>query len=141
MGEIAGVKGLRLLAQQPVALGPFAPDVSQGKKYFIELQFEDGSIQNIGIENAVYNQLLLNLAGQGVGTEQRMVARARMASEKIGEVVAEKPLPLDATGKEVLDALNEVVHPPPVPSNSRLLDPFGEEGEYDDNDFYDGEDD
>lgn len=146
MGDIPGVKGFRLMEGQPVALGPFGADFSQGKRHRLEVTFDDGSIQNIDISETSYKGMLSNLARQGVGIEQRLVARAVVASEESRTVVAEKVMPLDVTPQEALETLKEVGKPAPEPPK---LQPTERPVRWSDDDlfyddlelFYDEEDD
>jgi DNA-binding GntR family transcriptional regulator len=76
------------------------------------------------------------MQGQPVTLEQRLVARAIVATEKDHKVVAEQVMPLDVTPKQAIEALKEVGKPP---SNSRLFDPFEEYDESYENDNPDWE--
>jgi hypothetical protein len=112
VADIPGLKGLRLMEGQPVALGPFGADFSQGKRHRLELELNDGSIHNIEISATAYKELLAGFARQGVTIEQRLMARAVVASEQDRTVVAEKAMPLDVTPKQAVEALKEVGRPP-----------------------------
>jgi hypothetical protein len=114
VGDVPGVKGLRLMEGQPVALGPLGPNFSQGKQHRLELTLEDGTIQNIGISETAYRELMAGLVRQGVTLEQRLMARAVVASEKDHEVVAEQAMPLDVSVKQAVETLKEVGKPSPL---------------------------
>lgn len=114
MGDVPGVRGLRLMEGQPVALGPLGPDFSQGKRCRLEITLEDNAIQNIDISETAYRELMAGLVRQGVTLEQRLVARAVVASEKDHKVVAEKVMPLDVSVKQSVETLKEVGRPAPT---------------------------
>lgn len=115
MADIPGLKNLRLLIQQPVAMGPIRLDLGMAKRYVLELTFDDGKVTNVPISKGAHDDILKNLSLQtGVAIEERIATQERVTGEKPADPGREKVLPLDATQHDVVKALYEVtgVHPP-----------------------------
>lgn len=100
---------MRLLVQQPVALGPVKWDFGQGKRHVLELMFDDGTAMNITISKGAHDDILAGLGRQaGVSIEQRVAAQERVIGEKPVDPGREKVLPLNATQQDAVNALREV---------------------------------
>ena len=118
MADIPGIKGLRLLAQQPVPVldlvkMAIAEPRRLPKRFALELQFEDGGIINVPLEQRVYDDIRRKLLSQeGIAIEERVAARGALAAAGATKPVTEEILPLDASGKDVYDALRRVADPP-----------------------------
>jgi hypothetical protein len=95
--DIPGIRDLRLLAQQPVALLPGrGVDISSQKTHFLELTFLDKSVTNIPITASAHDTILERLRQQGVPVQQRVSARGSVALPNIlGVATQESFLPLD----------------------------------------------
>jgi hypothetical protein len=116
MSDIPGFKNIRLMAQQPVAIGEMSLMKAIGfsqqldKRYTLEVTFETDLVVNVPLDVRLYSLILDELKRQpGVGLEQRMVARSAIASAGAEKAAPrEEGLPLDATGEQVYDALRAV---------------------------------
>lgn len=77
--SIPGLKNLRLLAVQPVALLPYGGvNMEQGKQYFMELTLDSGFIMNVPVTKKIHDEYLLRMKEQGTPIEQRVSAREEM---------------------------------------------------------------
>jgi hypothetical protein len=107
MAEVHGLRALRLIAGQPVALGSFGLDFSTERGYFVELEFNDGSIIAVPVKKLSYDNIIATFSRQKVAIEQRIVVRDRATVEgEQKKAAGEEPLPLDATPQDVAAALN-----------------------------------
>ncbi len=112
MADISGLKGMRLLVQQPVAIGPIRFDFGQSKRHVLELTFDDNTVMNISISKGAHDDILERLKLQtGVSIEQHVAAQEHVIGEKPTNPGREKALPLDATQEDAVKALREVTGP------------------------------
>lgn len=118
MADIPGFKTLRLLAQQPVAVTDLLRMAAIGnqrleKRYVLELGFEDGSVINVPLTRELHDHIKGRMLRQpGVAVEERMAARGALAATGEAKTVTEEILPLDASGKDVYEALRRVADGP-----------------------------
>ena len=107
MADIHGLRALRLIVGKPVALAPHGHDFSQAKGFFLEMEFNDGSVIDVGITKRVYDDIITDFAKQCVGLEQRMEVRDRATVEgRHNNPASAEALALDATPLQVTAALN-----------------------------------
>lgn len=114
MADIPGFKDIRLLAQKPIPIAPVAAGFGRPPPgamiYTMEVSFEDGSVINVPLTQGLHDKLRERMATQpGVGLEERMAARgAVVLSGEQKKPVREQLLPLDASGQQIVEALQTV---------------------------------
>lgn len=117
--NIPGLKTLRLLAQQPVALLPrTGMNITMPQVHALELTFDDGSVVNVPVPEGLYRVVLARLHAQGVGIEQQVSARAQLASPGETAPALEHLLPVDRPlrHEEIEAALRASLHGPSAAS-------------------------
>lgn len=110
--DIPGIKQLRLIQQQPIALMPGGGmNATLSKSFFIEVTFENDAILNVPVSKLVYDAYLDRLREQGLAVEQRVSARSSVASPTDREAPQESFLAVDrpVTAGEVEEALRGAV--------------------------------
>jgi hypothetical protein len=94
--NIVGLRDLRLLAIQPVALLPFGGmDTGHRRQHFIELTFDSGVVMNVPITQKIHDEYLQRMREQGTSVEQGVSARREMPPLTTPTAPKEHPVRVD----------------------------------------------